>query len=107
MERELARIYFELYDNGALVHTSADLNSSALTFLASGYSGLVDEVRVLTVANGGTSGSLMRSGGSAWIMDDVTLDLDVQSVPDAGSTLTLLIAALAGAPHSEPTLEDR
>src|SRR6185437_7508986 len=49
--RFVSRVYFELYDQGTLVHTSDDLGSAALTFLPSGYAGLVDEVRVRTVAN--------------------------------------------------------
>lgn len=51
---------FELYNNGALVFTSAALNlTSVATFLSSGYSGLVDEVR-LNVSN------------REFVMDDVT-----------------------------------
>jgi hypothetical protein len=91
--RFVSRIYFELYDNGLLVHTSADLNSAALTFLASGYANAVDEVRVFTVANGGTQGSLMTPGGSAWIMDNVTLEQAVTSVPEPTSLLLLGVGA--------------
>src|SRR4029453_11353801 len=40
--------------------------SPALTFLPSGYAGLVDEVRVISLGNS------MLSIGSVWIMDDVT-----------------------------------
>ena len=94
--RFTSRIFFELYDNGILVHTSADLSSGALTFLSSGYGGLVDEVRVITLANGGTNGSLMTAGGSAWIMDNVTVDFNPNStpVPDSTSTLVLLSCGL-------------
>jgi hypothetical protein len=88
--RFISRIFFELYDNGGLVHTSADLDSGALTFLASGYAGLVDEVRVFTLANGGSQGSLMTPGGSAWIMDNVTFDVPAAAeVPEPASLLLL------------------
>jgi hypothetical protein len=87
------RIFFELYHTGTLVHTSGDLASGSLTFLPSGYAGAVDEVRVWTVRDGGTLGSLMTAGGSAWIMDNVTLE-SANAVPEAGGTLQLLGAAL-------------
>jgi hypothetical protein len=87
------RMFFELYHAGTLVHTSGDLASGSLTFLPSGYAGAVDEVRVWTVGNGGTVGSLMTAGGSAWIMDNVTLE-SVKTVPETGGTLQLLGAAL-------------
>jgi hypothetical protein len=93
--RFVSRLFFELYDNGALVHTSADLNSSALTFLSSGYAGLVDEVRVVTLANGGTMGSLMTPGGSAWIMDNVTLEASSQAAPEPTSLFLLGMGAAA------------
>ena len=89
-ERFVSRIFFELYDNGSLVHTSDDLASASLTFLASGYADTVDEVRVFTLPNGGTLGSLMTAGGSAWIMDNVTLEQGgVSPVPEPTSLLLL------------------
>lgn len=89
-----SRIFFELFNDGTLVHTSADLSSGALTFLASGYAGAVDEVRVWTVANGGIIGSLMTPGGSAWIMDNVTFDEIDSPVPEP-ATFALLSIGLA------------
>jgi hypothetical protein len=61
-------VFFELYLGGALVATSPILADSAppLTFLPSGYSGSVDEVRVRSL--GGT----IIANGSTWVMDDVT-----------------------------------
>jgi hypothetical protein len=61
-------IFFELYQDGVLVHTSATLADTppALTFLPSGYSGLVDEVRVRSL------GSTITPQGSTWIIDDIT-----------------------------------
>jgi hypothetical protein len=55
-------IYFELYLHGSLVAVSGPLADTppALTFLPSGYAGLVDEVRVRS-ANPGS-----------WLMDNVT-----------------------------------
>ena len=85
-----SQIHFELYLDGSLVHTSGNLSSASLSFLDSGYSGLVDEVVVRTVGGG-----LMTAGGSAWIMDNVTFN-DAASVPDTGSTLSLLGGGLAG-----------
>ena len=60
-------VYFELYQGGVLVWTSAVLSDvpPQLTFLPSGYTGLVDEVRVRSL------GPSMTPIGSAWIMDDV------------------------------------
>jgi hypothetical protein len=89
------RMFFELFNDGTLVHTSADLSSGALTFLSSGYAGAVDEVRVWTVANGGTS-SLMTPGGSAWIMDNVTFEPSTAPVPEP-ATFALFCAGLVAA----------
>jgi PEP-CTERM motif len=84
-----SRVFFELYDDGSLVHTSADLNSAALVFLPSGYAGMVDEVRVVTLRNGAAL-SLMTPGGAAWIMDNVTFDMAAATeVPEPASLLLL------------------
>jgi uncharacterized repeat protein (TIGR01451 family) len=61
-------IFFELYRQGSLVATSPVLpdTSGPLTFLPSGYAGVVDEVRVIS------NGNSMSQAGALWIMDDVT-----------------------------------
>jgi hypothetical protein len=61
-------IYFELYRRGALVHTSEVLTDNApeLTFLRSGHSGTVDEVRVRSL------GASMTAQGAAWAVDNFT-----------------------------------
>ena len=84
-----SQVFFELYLDGVAVHTSGILNSDQLSFLSSGYSGLVDEVIVRNVGGGAMTG-----GGSAWIMDNVTFN-GASSVPDTGSTFSLLGASLA------------
>jgi hypothetical protein len=63
-------IYFELYNNGVLVHSSAPYTTAntTLTFVASGYAGLVDEVRVRSL------GGSMSPQGSFWIMDNILFD---------------------------------
>ena len=94
--RFTSRLFFELYDDGTLVHTSVDLGSGALTFLPSGYGGLVDEVRVVTLRNGGLIGSLMTPGGSAWIMDNVTFDSPVATEVPEPASLWLLGGGIAG-----------
>ena len=50
------------------MHTSATLADTppTLTFLPSGYGGLVDEVRVRSL------GSTIVAAGSTWVMDDIT-----------------------------------
>ncbi len=72
-------IYFELYRQGALVWTSATLPEipSTLMFLPSGYTGVVDEVRVRSL------GQSMTPAGGTWIMDDVILGNGV-TANDAG-----------------------
>jgi len=82
-------VYFELYLNGSLVHTSGALSSgtNTLTFLSSGYSGLVDEVRVLT------TGTLMTPGGSAWIMDDVSFETNATPAPVPEPASLLLVGS--------------
>ncbi|MBN9658941.1 MAG: PEP-CTERM sorting domain-containing protein [Acidobacteria bacterium] len=73
---------FELYLSGNLVATSGAINlSDTPTFLASGYSGMVDEVRVLV------------SQGS-FVMDDVTFD-EKTAVPEP-TTIGLVGLGLAG-----------
>ena len=60
-------LYFELYRDGVLVWTSTPGSSAdpTLTFYASGYTGLVDEVRVRSL------GGSMTAQGSGWIMDNL------------------------------------
>ncbi|MBL8065106.1 MAG: PEP-CTERM sorting domain-containing protein [Chthonomonadaceae bacterium] len=68
-------ISFEMYDNGNLVATSGSIDlagNGTGQFLASGYNGVVDQVKVL-----GTSGF--------YIMDDFTYDV----VPEPASMLVL------------------
>lgn len=80
-------IYFELFLDGLLMHSSASLilgaaGGSNTTFLSAGYAGLVDRVTVRSTAN-------------YWIMDDLTYR--VASVPEPGSAALLLagLGALA------------
>ena len=73
-------IYFELYQNGVLVHTSAPFaGGAARAFLASGYGGPVDEVRVRSL------GSAMTPAGGAWVMDNVSF---IQTTPAGPLFLT-------------------
>lgn len=79
-------ISFELLLNGVTVATSASLGASSIpTFLASGYSGLVDQVRVL----GGLDSADTRNFGY-FVMDDVTY---ISAVPVPAS-LPLLLSGL-------------
>lgn len=74
---------FELYNDGQLVHTSSTLDLSGTpTFLSSGYSGLVDEVR------------LVGSNGY-FVMDDLTFHASTNTVPEPGS-LALMGLGFAG-----------
>ena len=73
-----AFIQFRLYDNGIQVASSSTLVPTALpTFLASGYTGRIDRVGVVSNTAG------------YWVMDDVTYGGDIAPVPEPG-TWTLL-----------------
>lgn len=79
---DFASVSFALFLGGAPVWTSATLNPSDVpTFLSSGYSGMVDEVRVLTAAT------------QFYVMDDVTFNSS--TVPEPAS-LALLSTGLIG-----------
>jgi hypothetical protein len=71
--------------------TAAD---PTLTFLSSGYGGLVDEVRVRSL------GASMTGGGAAWIMDDVTFGvvtvIDFEDQPDSMPVGTSLPTSYVG-----------
>ena len=72
---------FQLYNSGSLVATSGTLiPSSTPTFLASGYTGLVDEVRVVSDA--------FR------VMDNVTYNTDIETVPEPSTILGLGLLGL-------------
>ena len=72
-------VTFKLYDHGTLVATSTTLGTSAApTWLASGYTGLVDEVIVSSADQG------------AWVMDDFTFSA---AVPEP-ATLALMASGL-------------
>ena len=74
---------FQLYNSGSLVATSGTLiPSSTPTFLASGYTGLVDEVRVS-----------LASVGSI-VMDNVTYNTDIETVPEPSTILGLGVLGL-------------
>jgi hypothetical protein len=91
-------VYFNLYDAGALVHTSSsilvssgvvDTSDGPVTdpvFLASGYSGPVDQVGVWADANG------------LYVMDNVTYQNNgsVSSVPEPDSFVLMAAGLLAG-----------
>lgn len=79
-----APITFGLYKGGVLVHTSDSLDASGTPqFLASGYGGLVDEVRV-------------NGPRDFFVMDDVTYQAG--SVPEPATwVLTIAGLGLAGA----------
>jgi hypothetical protein len=75
-------VHFEMWNNGALVATSATLAPTNVpAFLASGYAGAVDEVRVFSTT------------GDFYVLDDITYDQAV--IPEPASIL-LLGAGLAG-----------
>jgi opacity protein-like surface antigen len=76
---EGATVTFQLYDQGALVATSATLDPSATpTWLASGYTGLVDKVVVSSPDQG------------SFVMDDLTF---AAAVPEPAS-MTLMFGGL-------------
>src|SRR5262249_2426008 len=60
-------VSFELYRSGVLVATSSPLDDQApeRTFLPSGYTGLIDEIRVRSL------GASMTPIGGAWVMDNM------------------------------------
>lgn len=71
---------FQLYLGGALVATSSVLAPSETpTFLASGYAGLVDEVRVVNADVG------------AFVMDNVTYDAAPAGIPEPVSWAMMLV----------------
>lgn len=77
-------VYFELYDLGTLVHTSASTDISGVpVWLSSGYWGPVDEVHVLNTQN--TNGY--------WVMDNVTYCGG--AVPEPASMLALGTGVIA------------
>ncbi len=78
-------IRYELYSGGVLVHTSADsalLTDTIPLFVGSGYTGLVDEVKVFG-----------RQGFYA--LDDFTYNTAV-SIPEPTSLALVLLAGVAG-----------
>lgn len=86
---------FLLYNNGNLVHTSNAIALSATpTFLSSGYTGLVDEVRI-------------NATGGFFVMDDFTyspfVDTDGDGLPDYWE---LLYGTNPNDPNSPPHGED-
>lgn len=80
------QIRYQLYNNGALVHTSGNsvaLNDTQPIFFASGYSGLVDELVVL-----GKQGF--------YAMDDFTYNTRQNVVPEPTSLALVLLAGAVG-----------
>jgi opacity protein-like surface antigen len=76
---EGATVTFQLYDHGTLVATSATLDPSATpTWLASGYTGLVDKILVSSPDQG------------SFVMDDLTF---AAAVPEPAS-MTLMFGGL-------------
>ena len=75
---------FELYLDGVFQHSSAAPTiSDTPAFLASGYNGLVDEVRVIASAG-------------FYVIDDISYDVTPSQVPEPAGLLLLGTAALAG-----------
>lgn len=92
-------VYFNLYDSGVLVHQSDSIFVSSgvvntpdgpvtnPVFLASGYSGPIDQVGVWADANG------------MYVMDDVTYhnnNADASGVPEPGSVVLMAAGLLTG-----------
>ncbi|KJV06294.1 VPLPA-CTERM sorting domain-containing protein [Methylocucumis oryzae] len=77
-------VSFEMYYLGSLVATSISLiQTSVPTFLASGYAGLVDEVRVI-------------GKGGVYVLDNITYDAaNVNAVP-VPAAAWLFATGLAG-----------
>lgn len=80
---DFSPVYFNLYLNGNLVHTSATLTPSDVpAFLDSGYSGQVDKVTVIPADPG------------YYVMDNVTYDT-INAVPEPSSVVMLGAGGLA------------
>ncbi len=80
-----ADLKFDLYYHNVLVFTSADLQPSATpTFLASGYSGLVDKVGVFSAAQ------------DYFVMDDVTYQTVQRAGAPEPASLALIGAGAMG-----------
>ncbi|HEU4687149.1 MAG TPA: Calx-beta domain-containing protein, partial [Vicinamibacterales bacterium] len=94
-------IYFELYLDGALVATSPVLADvpPQLTFLPSGYSGFVDEVRVRSLGS-----TIVAGSGSAWLMDDVLFGAVDTSRPSVSIAATDAAASEAQADTGTVTI---
>jgi hypothetical protein len=93
-----ATVQFQLYLDGALVGASSVLApSSTPTFLTSGYSGAVDEVRVVTL------------GAGRFDMDNVTFNSISTAIPEPATWTMLLLgffglgAALRARPRAVAT----
>jgi hypothetical protein len=75
-------VWFNLYNDGLLVHTSSTLEifgSGPAQFLASGYADVVDRVEIVGIAG-------------AYVMDDVTF---IGEVPEPGVPALMLAGMLA------------
>ena len=89
-----APVTFELYNSGSLVATSGTLTSSSTpTFLASGYAGLVDEVRVVS--------------NTFRVMDNVTYNTDTETVPEPSTILGLGLLGFGAFCHRQLSQEKK